>query len=189
MLPPFNLKGYTASDPLDRVSPRTGLLVLMGVTALITCLLLYFIVYQFNLVAFQSKWVMLAEVVGYTFLIAPVVFFLRKSSSVVPYLLVFLPLYLLDLYIQAHFRDLGKPALWTYVPGTFIDAIHVLPLRFFITLSFDGLLIGPICLWLARVGLAIFGHLSTNDVPRQRFRKLGRTNPSRSPDGMPGTGF
>lgn len=156
MISPFNLRGYDGFDPLDYIAPRPRLLLAIGVTAIVATLLVYCIAVVFPVIEFIGLWFMIVEAAGFALLAAPVVLWLRKSSSFVIYFVIFLPLFLADLYMQAHIRDHGMPALWDYPEGTFITLITILPLRFFLTISTDALLIGPLCLWLTRLAALLF---------------------------------
>ncbi|MGO9482814.1 MAG: hypothetical protein ACLP05_13675, partial [Candidatus Kryptoniota bacterium] len=158
MISVINFRGYHKDDPLDHVSTGRTYGLEMIVTFIVTIALVYAITVVFNVVSFKSLGVEIAEVLAYTFIAAPIVVALRRSSSLIPYLIVLLPLYAMDLYLQAHVRDHGGVALWMYTQGTFIDTITILPLRFLITLSFDAVLVGPICLWITReLSLAFWG--------------------------------
>ena len=91
------------------------------------------------------------EIASFTLVAAPYVVTFRKSTSLLHYAIVLLPLFALDLYLESHVRALGIRALWDYTPGTFITRINPVPLRFFVTLSVDAVLVGPVCLWLSRL--------------------------------------
>lgn len=150
MIPLFTLKGYSKTDPLDLVGSRARYIIHILVTAVITGLLVYVIDDVLQIVKFKSLWVKVVEVVWFGFIFAPLLIALRKSSSVFLYLLILAPLYPFDLYLEHHVRPCGA-ALWDYYPGTFVSNINPPALRFFITISVDGLLIGPLCLFISRL--------------------------------------
>ncbi len=111
-------------------------------------LLLYWITNRFPIS--PTPW-LLSVIVGLcTCILAPMVLMLRKASSIIQYLLVFLPLYVLSLYSNVH--NINNPLTVSAAP---ISTIKLLPLQFFITISIDAFLIGPVCLWLARLIVSI----------------------------------
>jgi choline dehydrogenase-like flavoprotein len=156
MPPFFNIKGYTKPDPLDKAPVLMQYLLMMIVTCAASVLLVYAITDVFDLLEFQNFRIEVLEVVVFTFFFAPLIVFLRKSSSLVLMLVIFLPLFIFDIYLQANVRDKGLVALWSYVPGTFIDDVKILPLRFLMTLSFDALVMGPLCIWITRLLALLF---------------------------------
>lgn len=125
--------------------------LMMLVTCIASVILVYAITDLFKLLEFKTFGVKVFEVVVFTFIAAPLVVIFRKSSSLFLILLIFIPLFIFDIYLQANVRDKGHIALWSYLPGTFIDDVKILPLRFMMTLSFDALIFGPVCLWITRV--------------------------------------
>ena len=50
---------------------------------------------------------------------------LRKSSSLLFYLLIVAACVPTDVWLLAHYRDYGQTAWWTYRPGTFLSPIPV----------------------------------------------------------------
>ncbi|MBK8983024.1 MAG: GMC family oxidoreductase [Ignavibacteria bacterium] len=151
MPPIFNLKGYYKQDPLDNAPGPAAYIINIIVTSVLSAALVYFITDVFKLLEFRSLSVEIFEVVVFGLIAAPLIVMFRKSSSLFLMLLIFVPLYIFDIYLQANVRDKGAIALWSYLPGTFIDDVKILPLRFLMTLSFDALLIGPVCIWISRV--------------------------------------
>ena len=151
MLSPINLRGYEGDDPLDRLPPASRYLLAMAVTAVVSTLLVMLITRVFRLVQFAGLWVDYVDVASCTLLVAPCVVTFRKSTSLLHYAFVLLPLFALDLYLESHVRAPGVRALWGYTPETFIGQIHPVPLRFLVTLSVHAVLVGPVCLWLSRL--------------------------------------
>ncbi|WP_224247764.1 GMC family oxidoreductase N-terminal domain-containing protein [Hyalangium gracile] len=151
MAPLFSLRGQAGDDPLDRLSARGRFLLSMGVTAGVTVALVLVITRVLDVVRFPSSWLMVGEVATFSLIFAPLVVAFRKSSSLLHYALVLVPLYVLDLYLEHHYRAQGLPALWDYTPGTFVERLQPPALRFLLTLSVDAVLIGPVCLWLSRL--------------------------------------
>ena len=156
MPPIFNFRGYTAQDPLDKAPAAMQYILMMIVSMIASVILVYAITDYFGLLEFRSFGVKVLEVVLFTLVFAPLTVMLRKSSSLVIMLVIFLPLFIFDIYLQANFRDKGIETLWMYLPGTFIDDVKILPLRFLMTLSFDALIFGPLCLWITRILALIF---------------------------------
>lgn len=151
MPPIFNFKGFYKPDPLDKAPVAAGYVINIIVTSLITAVLIYCITDVFQLLEFQSLGVEVLEVIIFGLIFAPLIVLFRKSSSIILMLIVFVPLFIFDMYLQANVRDLGETSLWTYLPDTFIDDVKVLPLRFLMTLSFDALIAGPLCIWISRL--------------------------------------
>jgi choline dehydrogenase-like flavoprotein len=152
MISIINFRGYKGDDPLDHVSTKNMLVVQMLVTAVATIIKMHYTAEVWHIVDIPWTWVKVLEVVSYAGIIAPTVVMLRKSSSIVHFLVYLIPLYLLDLYLEANFRSRGIETLWQYPDHQLTSGLTDLkPLLFFVTLSFDAILIGPICLWLSRL--------------------------------------
>lgn len=166
-IPPLiNLKGYTEPDPLDRAPAKMKYILMMAVNLVISILLVYLITDVFKLLEFRSLGVKIFEVAVFTLLSAPLITALRKSSSLVLIIVILIPLFIFDIYLQANVRDKGGIALWSYLPGTFIDNVKILPLRFIMTLSFDAIIFGPVCLWISRIiSLLIYKNRNNDPVP------------------------
>ncbi len=178
MIPFFHLRGYPGVDPLDHVSQTVRTVVPIVVTAVISTALVYALDPGLRLVQFVSIWMMIAEVVGYSLFVGFVSVSIRKSSSIVQSVLILIPIFLLEFYLQSHVREEGGNALWVYYPGTFIDAIRFLPLRFFLTIGFDAVLIGPGCLWLSRLLVTMFRTGEENKEWELARKKLETPVPS-----------
>ncbi len=151
MIPVFTLKGFNHPDPLDKAPSIMRYALMMAVSFAASVFLVYAISDLFRLIEFKSFGIKVLEVVMFTIVVAPIIVMLRKSASWALMLIIFIPLFILDIYLQANVRDKGGIAWWTYLPGTFIDSVKILPLRFLMTLLFDSLIFAPICLWISRV--------------------------------------
>ncbi|CAN5601394.1 hypothetical protein BH18THE1_BH18THE1_22700 [soil metagenome] len=151
MPPVLNLKGYIYPDPLDKAPVFMQYMLMMLVTCVASVILVYAITDVFHLLEFKNFGVKVFEVAVFTLIAAPLMVLLRKSGSLFLILIILIPLFIFDIYLQANVRDYGNVALWTYLPGTFIDSVKVLPLRFLMTLTFDALIFGPLCLWITRL--------------------------------------
>jgi choline dehydrogenase-like flavoprotein len=186
MIPPVYLRGYTGDDPLDRLPPVRRYGLAMAVNAVLTALLVVLITPVWQLVQFIGPWFAGVEIATFALVVAPGVMAFRKSSSLLHYASVLVPLYALDLYLESHVRALGIRALWDYTPGTFITHISPIPLRFFVTLSVDAVLVGPVCLWLSRLlapwltaqGAEMQGETVVDELP---FPEAWQEEPVRRP--------
>jgi len=147
----FNFSGYYKPDPLDKAPAAAQYIINIIVTSVITAVMVYCITDVFGLLEFESMGVKIMEVIVFGLIFAPMIVFFRKSSSLFLILIIFIPLFIFDIYLQANVRDANESALWIYLPGTFIDDVKILPLRFLMTLSFDGLIAGPLCIWISRL--------------------------------------
>lgn len=184
-MPAFiNFKGYTKPDPLDKAPVVMQYVLMMIVTFIMSVLLVYAITDLFPLLEFKSFGVKVLEVVVFTFVAAPLVVLMRKSSSVVLILMIFLPLFIFDIFLQANFRDKGQVALWSYLPGTFISDVKILPLRFLMTLSFDALIFGPVCLWITRVIASVIYKNRKADLPSTIEQHKNLFNDERSKENV-----
>ena len=171
MVRSFNLRGYTDFDPLDFMPPARRAALAIAVTAGVAIILVILIAHVFLVVEFIGPWFEYVEVAGFALVAAPLVLWLRKSSSILITLVILVPLLLADLFQQGNLRDVGQPALWGYPEGTVISLLTVLPLRFLITASVDALLVGPVCLWIARLlALRVYdrGEAAAAPTPEQR---------------------
>ncbi len=164
MPPIFNFRGYNAPDPLDKAAGYRSYLLVMLVNLALSAALLYIITGPAGILYFNGfklfgrncpVWVTIGlELLLNGVIFAAIINMLRKSSSLVFYLLVLLPYFFLDLYIEAHYRhfpELLSKALWVYNDVPLLSAIKIPALKFFITLSVDGIIFGPLGLFIARV--------------------------------------
>jgi len=162
-MPSFiNFRGYTDADPLDKPRPLSGFFILAFVNTILSIILIYLITNN-RIVYFHGPAksgffstplsTEIIEVIVNGFIFSALIFMLRKCTSLVPFLIVLLPYYLLDLYIESHFRLSGHSdrALWMYYPDSFVSNIHPAPLRFFASLSADAIIFGLLGLFLARL--------------------------------------
>lgn len=176
MLPlPFNFRGYTKPDPLDNVPGKLRTPVVMFVNLILSVVLIYLIT-KYEIVyyngftildkGFSPVVTMALEVIIAVFIFAPLLVLLRKSSSIVHLLLVFCSFYFLDLYLEAHVRhEPGSTALWDYYPGSFVSGITIPALKFFVTISADAIVFGPIALFLSRLTALLFPKTKTAGLP------------------------
>ncbi|NNE16751.1 MAG: hypothetical protein HKN51_17335 [Saprospiraceae bacterium] len=152
MILPINFKGFIKADPLDKFDGRTGLFIHMAVTLFFCVLLLYLIDPVLEIVFFKNNFIKVLEVVLFVGIYAPLIYSLRKSSSLLHYLLIFIPLFFCDILLESSCaRSVADKALWNYYPGSFLEEINPKALRYFFTVSVDALLFGPVCLWVSRL--------------------------------------
>lgn len=146
MVPLFNLRGYTAVDPLDRAPAAMRFVLAIAVSGVLAFAFLYTQSDRLHVTTFPNQRVMWIGIAIYAFVMAPLLVVLRKSSSLLFYLMVVGVCVPVDIFRQAHHPD----AWWVYQPGTFLSPIPI-PLKFLVAWSFDGIIQGPLALWLTRL--------------------------------------
>ncbi|MEP7142035.1 MAG: GMC family oxidoreductase N-terminal domain-containing protein [Ferruginibacter sp.] len=171
----FYFKGYTKQDPFDKAPAPVGMAVAMGINFLLT-LLLFFVVTQQKIVYFNGFYFLghsfsghATQVVGWCInglVLTPLIVMLRKCSSLVTAMIVLVPYYLLDLYIESHFRQGGSPdlALWNYYDDSIVSFIRIPALKFIITLGVDAFILGVFGPWLSRLLLQLAYHKKPNAI-------------------------
>ena len=184
----FNLRGYTHPDPLDKATGAARFIILALVNILLSIILIpliihYKIVYfqGFTLFghSFSALYTEILEVFINGIVYTSLILVTRKCSFIVPFLIVFVPYYILDLYIQSHYRlpdqDNSK-ALWMYFNDSPVSSIHPAALKFVVTISVDAILFGVISLFLARlIASMIYAKKSYPPQPtRQQYANLFR---------------
>ena len=160
MISIINLKGYTAKDPLDKAPGFMDYGVLIIVNFILTVILLYLITafkivsfYGFTIfnIYFPPFWTLVLEVITNSVIYSVIIVYLRKSTSIVPFLIVFLPYFLMDLYFESNIRDVPGNALWEYCNNSIISNIQPTFLKLFITNSVDAIIFGIIGLYISRL--------------------------------------
>ena len=156
----INLKGYSEKDPLDKAPGFMGYGILIIVNFLLTVILVYLIT-AFNIVKFNGFtifnlyfppfWSIFLEVILNSLIFSVIISYLRKSSSTVFFLIVYIPYYFLDLYLESNVRTIPGKALWEYCSSSFISSIQPPAVKFFITVSVDAILFGILGLYLSRL--------------------------------------
>ncbi|HSB09918.1 MAG TPA: GMC family oxidoreductase N-terminal domain-containing protein [Blastocatellia bacterium] len=174
MVPPFNFRGYTGADPLDRAPRGMQLLLTMIVSAGMALSYLYLQSYTLNVLRYKSVWVYWIGFAVFTIVVGPLLALLRKSSSLLFFLMIASSC-LADIWLQAHFRDKGLEAWWTYQPGNFLYAIPV-PLKFLVAWSFPGIIQGPLVLWVTRL-VASMVYPAGKATPEPTFEQQGALFP------------
>ena len=160
MISIINLKGYSAKDPLDKAPGFMEYGILIIVNFILTVILLYLIttfeVVKFNgftifNLYFPPFWSMVLETILNSLVFSIIISYMRKSSSVVLYLVVFIPYYLMDLYLESNVRNIPGKALWEYYNNSLISFVQPPALKFFITISVDAILFGIIGIYISRL--------------------------------------
>ena len=181
----FTFRGYTAPDPLDRASGFSRYLILILVNLALTAGLLPLIsgtILRFNGFvlfgrSFSPAWTIGAEFVINGLVFAPIIVALRKCSSIIHYLIVLIPYYLLDLYIESHYRMKGDlmHALWYYLDAKPLNSITFAPLKFLFTISVDGILFGIVGTFIARCIASLISKKKQPVEPtKQQYSELFR---------------
>jgi choline dehydrogenase-like flavoprotein len=167
MIKLINFRGYHWPDPLDKAPGFMKYLLLVLVNGLLSVLLIYgvthFKIVNFNGFTFFGhhygpRTTVYAEILTNSLLYSPLIILTRKCSSLIPYGIVFIPYFLMDLYIESHYRcsvcDSSR-ALWNYYDGSFVSGISPGALKFFVTLSFDAIVFGLVGLFISRLLAAL----------------------------------
>ncbi len=150
MVPIFNLRGYTAVDPLDRAPSGMRFVLATAVSGVLAFAFLYTQSAQLHVTTFPNQSVMWIGIAIYAFVMAPLLVVLRKSSSLLFYLMIVSICVPADIFRQVHYPD----TWWVYQPGSFLSPIPI-PLKFLVAWSFDGIIQGPLALWLVRLIAAL----------------------------------
>jgi hypothetical protein len=177
MIPFFNFRGYTAPDPLDRAPVPMQLILTCSVSAVIALAFLYLESYGLNVVTFKSIWVFWIGCAVYAFVMGALLALLRKSSSLLFYLMIVAAGVSADIWLQAHFRNQGLEGWWTYPQGSLLYPIPV-PLRFLVAWSIPGIIQGPLVLWLTRL-LAAAIYPASKAPPQPTFDQQGALFPDK----------
>ncbi|HEY6082173.1 MAG TPA: hypothetical protein VIU45_01870, partial [Chitinophagaceae bacterium] len=159
----FNLHGYTRPDPLDKAPGAMKYVLMTGVNILFSVILIHLIL-RHNIVAyngfrlfgisFQPAATMIIEGIINSLVFAPIIVASRKSSSLLIFLVVFIPYFLLDLFVESHYRCPGCPvslAPWYYPSPSIISFITIPAVKFLVTMSVDALVFGILSLYLTRL--------------------------------------
>jgi len=186
MIPIFHLKGYKHADPLDALSKKSRTILHMSVCSIITILLLVLIGPVFKIVFFKCLAWQIAEVIMFGGLYAYIIVNTRKASSLFHYLIILIPLFITDIFLETHgARSLNDPSIWNYYPDSFVFNIQPIGLRFLVTLSLDGLLMGPVCLWISRIIASFLAKKQTNHFDESYFKLFNEERTSDPPLALP----
>lgn len=150
MIAPFNLRGYVASDPLDRV-PRWFARALAAVVTFAVCVGFLHVVFDvLRIATLRYTWLFWLECAVVAVAYSPVVAALRKASSVVPVALLAVTMVPLDIVLEARVRMTGGEAPWSYPAESILGGLSPL-LRIAVVWTVDGVMMGPVALWLTRL--------------------------------------
>ncbi len=150
MTPLLSFFGYTSYDSLDDAPPAVRCLLTMGSTSVLSVLLLYVVFDVLHIATLKYGWLFWLECAVITLLYAPLVTYLRRSSSLVHIGLLMASAAPLDLFLEARYRVHGFDTLWMYSGDGLLGAVHPL-LRILIVWSGDALVCGALALWVARL--------------------------------------
>jgi len=150
MIPLFNIRGYAAPDPLDALQLRHRCALTSGVTLAVSAPLLFLVYDVLHIATLHPGWLVYVEILAAALLYAPVVLFLRKSSSLVQLAVLVVPFVALDIWLEAHCRAVGRVAPWMYDRDGLFGELQPL-LRILIVWLGDALVMGSLALWLSRL--------------------------------------
>jgi choline dehydrogenase-like flavoprotein len=159
MVPIFNLRGYTAVDPFDRAPAAMRFVFTIAVSGVLAFAFRYMQSADLDVTTFPHQSVMWIGIAVYAFVMAPLLVILRKSSSLLFYLMIVGVCVPANIFCQVHDPD----SWWVYQHGSFLSPIPV-PLKFLVAWSFDGIIQGPLALWLTRLIAAVF-YPASKSVP------------------------
>ena len=186
MIPLFHLKGYRNADPLDALSKKSRTVLHMAVCSIVTTLLLVLIGPVFKIVFFKCFAWQIAEVIMFGGFYSYIIVNTRKASSLFHYLIILVPLFITDIYLETHgARSLEDPSIWNYYPDSFVFNIQPIAFRFLTTLSLDGLLMGPVCLWISRIVASFMAKKQTNHFDESYFKLFNEERTSDPPLVLP----
>lgn len=149
MHPIFTFRGYTAEDPLDRVTVFQRYSISIIIAALISVVFLYIIFYVLSIAELKYTWLFWVEVAVLSFVYTPLIVSIRKSSSIVIMFLLLAAGIPIDLFLEAQYRAAGQQALWLYTPDGMLGGLHPL-LQIGAVWIGDAFIAGPVALWCIR---------------------------------------
>src|SRR5207302_5748976 len=150
MIPIFNIRGYTAVDPIDRAPARMRFLLTWAVSAALGVPFLYIQAYILKIVGYTTVWTFIVGAVIYTFVMGSLLVVLRKSSSLLFWLMILATASSVDIFRESYLNAHHVSLFWYYYPHNFISDIPT-PWRFFVAWTFDGILQGALVLYVARL--------------------------------------
>jgi hypothetical protein len=150
MIPIFNIRGYTAPDPIDRAPTAMRYLLTFAVGAALGVPFLYIQAYILHIVGYTTVWTFIVGSLIYTFLMGSILVVLRKSSSLLFWLMILMTASSVDIFREAYLNAHNVNLFWYYYPHNFISDIPT-PWRFFVAWTFDGILQGALVLYVTRL--------------------------------------
>src|SRR5438309_3033285 len=186
MIPIFNIRGYTAVDPIDRASTRGRFLLLWAVSAALGVPFLYIQAYILHIVLYTTVWTFVVGALIYTFVMGSLLVVLRKSSSLLFWLMILATASSADIFRESYLLAHGVNLFWRYNPGNFISNIST-PWRFFVAWTFDGVLQGALVLYVARLVASVIypaskgKYIPTREQQRALFPDKWSDEPVKKP--------
>ncbi len=147
----FNIRGYSGYDPLDYISTGKRLTLGFIISLVLALVFNYLQSGPVGIIHFKEDWMVITASIAMAVVMGPLIVTMRKASSLLFYAVVVAAGFSMDMYFQAHIRDMGGIAWWMYNPGNFISNISIYPLRFFTAWSFDGVILGALTLYVIRL--------------------------------------
>lgn len=148
MFPLINFHGYTVADPLDNAPGWGRLLIMILVTGLTSLALMYRNI--------PSSTVLVIACLVNGLLLAPVVTAARKSSSLIPFVIFFIPGLLAGLYLQSH--DVQVMKAFPLIGGPLLELV--------LEVAVYSVLLGVLPLFLARLlTRIIYGKANAHEEP------------------------
>jgi choline dehydrogenase-like flavoprotein len=177
VIAPLNLRGFVEPDPLDRLSfwPRQ---IVASLVTFAVCAAYFYVVFDVLAVAgVNPGWLKWVEVAGAALVFSPIVVALRKASSFVPMSLLYGVMVPLDIWVEAHLRKGPKTGPWWYEQDGLLGPLHDSLLQIAVAWAIDVLVMGPICLWLARLVVGAFTQDDHQEPTVQQQEKLFEAEP------------
>ena len=163
MIPLLSFTGFVGNDPLDKAAGLKKFLLLSAVNLVLT-LIIFFIISTFDIVKFNGFtlfgieftpfYTIILEILVNCLLFSTLVVLMRKSSSIIHFLIILIPYFLIDVFYEMYYRHSeNDKSLWHY-ENSFLPNV-IFPLKSFLTIAFDAVLLGIIGLYIARLLAAI----------------------------------
>jgi choline dehydrogenase-like flavoprotein len=119
-----------------------------------------------HVVDIHWSWLAYVGVVSLVLFYAFAVTTFRKFSSLLHLALLLAVCVPLEFFMQAHFRNAGRQALWNYVPDAFLG--HLPPLvQFVVGWTLDAIVLGSGMLWLSRLVAPLFRQTKSANPPTE----------------------
>ncbi|HEX5552538.1 MAG TPA: GMC family oxidoreductase N-terminal domain-containing protein, partial [Chitinophagaceae bacterium] len=156
MFPIVNLRGYTAADPLDKAPGWLRSLLMIVITGLLSVALMNHII--------PSRVLLLVACLINCLLLASLVTAGRKSSSLIPFLIFFIPDLLVGMYLHSH----GHGGVEAF------PFIGVPLLQLMLGIAVYSILLGILPLFLARlIARVLYGKAGASEEPsKEEYESL-----------------
>ncbi len=189
MIPVFNIRGYTAVDPIDHAPAHMRYILTFAAGAALGVPFLYIQAYILKIVGYTTVWTFIAGSLIYTFGMGSLLVILRKSSSLLFWFMILATASSVDIFREAYLNAHGVSLFWYYYPHNFISDIPT-PWRFFVAWTFDGILQGALVLYLTRlIASVIYPARKAKPIPTfEQQREVFPSKWSDEPVTKPGRG-